>query len=63
MSPNDNDEFETRGYAVAHSVISYETAEACRVDAIAALNAALSACTTEKICYVNSMAVCATKCG
>ena len=46
MSPNDKDgarEFEHRGYAVAHSVISYETAEACRVDAIAALNAALSA--------------------
>jgi hypothetical protein len=43
MSPIDNGEFETRGYAVAHSVISYETAEACRVDAIAALNAALSA--------------------
>lgn len=45
MSSNDNGvrEFETRGYAVAHSVISYETAEACRVDAIAALNAALSA--------------------
>jgi hypothetical protein len=44
MSPNANGApFETRGYAVAHSVISYETAEACRVDAIAALNAALSA--------------------
>ena len=35
--------FLSRGYAVAHRVISYETAEACRVDAIAALNAALSA--------------------
>ena len=35
--------FDARGYAVAPRVISYETAEACRVDAIAALNAALSA--------------------